>query len=81
MLRVAAEAVLVTPPRPTKEMATNGWKDIKWKEPNSYKGGKAQARKHESEGCGFESWCRQSIFSNERSVKEVQSSYHGICQS
>ena len=70
MLLVAAfVVVLVTAPRPLRLLATYRCKVIGRRYPNPCKEGKDLARRQVTEGCGFESWCQQRIFSPEISVK------------
>ena len=61
-LLVAVVLVLVTALRPPGALATNRGKVIKRREANACKEGDALVRRRKSEGCGFESRCREKIF-------------------
>ena len=62
MLLVAVVVVLVTTLRPPGVLATNRGKVIKRREANPCKEGDALVRRRKSEGCRFESLCREKIF-------------------
>ena len=72
--------VFVTSARSSRVLATNRSKIIYRRDGYPCKESNALPRRHKLEACGFESWCRQKIFSHEITVMQACLGMCRICK-